>query len=360
MSVTIDWWDKIINVPKAYMTLIQSTPTEIRELDIDTLRYDLRALEASEEGVVFDYTHNHVAPVSVGGVTLARVVEIVNDYTITFEDGQYAVNIVGGNSNIGDNVNVNQVSVRSANSAGLITNTAIEFSSYSEGVTIDVTSGFAGTTFPIGTLQAPVNNLDDALLIAEVRGFGKLYIVGDFTFDATDNIDGFIIIGGDPQTDTITVTDGCSTVDTNFDNCKLTGTLNGAVTIKDSVLGALYEVQGIIIRSIIAGNLMLTGLGDVTFLECYSGVPGTGTPEIDMGGSGRGLGIRGYNGGIKITNLTGNENISIDLVSGQIILDSTVTAGTIVTRGIGTLTNNSTGTAVIHNDGLIKLGHGVY
>jgi hypothetical protein len=58
--------------------------------------------------------------ISVGAFELARVIEIVNDYTITFEDGQYAVNLLGANSNIADRVNVNQVSVRSANSAGLI------------------------------------------------------------------------------------------------------------------------------------------------------------------------------------------------------------------------------------------------
>jgi len=51
---------------------------------------------------------------------LARVVEIINGYTITFENTAYAVNIVGGNSNISDVVNLNLVSVRSANSAGYI------------------------------------------------------------------------------------------------------------------------------------------------------------------------------------------------------------------------------------------------
>jgi hypothetical protein len=53
-------------------------------------------------------------------VVLAMVIEIINGYTVTFEDGQYAVNLVGANSNVGDKVNLNDVSVRSANSAGLI------------------------------------------------------------------------------------------------------------------------------------------------------------------------------------------------------------------------------------------------
>jgi len=39
---------------------------------------------------------------------------------VTFEDGSYAVNLVGANSNISDITNLNSVSVRAANSAGLI------------------------------------------------------------------------------------------------------------------------------------------------------------------------------------------------------------------------------------------------
>ena len=69
--------------------------------------------------MLYPFTHNHNTEVTLGGVTLARVVEIVNGYVVTFEDGQYAVNIVGGNSNVGDRVTLNQVSIRSANSTGL-------------------------------------------------------------------------------------------------------------------------------------------------------------------------------------------------------------------------------------------------
>lgn len=102
------------------MTLVQSTPFEIRELDLDTFRLALKNLEDSEEGICFPDTHRHNTEVSLAGIILARVIEIINDYTITFEDGQYAVNLVGANSNVADKVNLNQVSVRASNSAGLI------------------------------------------------------------------------------------------------------------------------------------------------------------------------------------------------------------------------------------------------
>lgn len=121
MAITINWATKVINVPKADMTLTQSNPTEIRELDVDWFRLQLKDIEDNVEGQPFSDTHIHNTEVTFGGLTLSRVVQIIDPYTITFEDGQYAVNLVGANNNIADKTNVNQVSVRSNNSAGMVT-----------------------------------------------------------------------------------------------------------------------------------------------------------------------------------------------------------------------------------------------
>jgi hypothetical protein len=123
MSISVNWATKVIFVPQNYLSLVSGS---VYELDTNQFRLDLKALEASSEGMPFDDTHAHNTQVTVGGVTLARVVEIINGYTITFEDGQYAVKLLGANSNIGDVVNVNQVSIRSGNSAGLVTSAATE------------------------------------------------------------------------------------------------------------------------------------------------------------------------------------------------------------------------------------------
>ena len=123
MAITIDYKTRIISVEKVDMTIVQPSPPfpfEIRELDINVFRLTLKNIEDNVGGIPFVDTHNHNTIVTVGGVTLARVVEIINGYTVTFEDGSYAVNLVGANSNIADVVNLNSVSVRAANSAGLI------------------------------------------------------------------------------------------------------------------------------------------------------------------------------------------------------------------------------------------------
>jgi len=123
MAISIDWGTKVINVPQADLTNLGGG---VYELDVDAFRLELKDLEDDEEGMPFPRTHNHVAPITVGGVTLARVVEIINGYTVTFEDLQYAVNLVGANNNIADVANVNQVSIRSQNSAGLAQSSLIE------------------------------------------------------------------------------------------------------------------------------------------------------------------------------------------------------------------------------------------
>ena len=124
MAISINPLTSVINVPRADMTLVQSTPTEIRQLDLNTFRLALRAYEAAEYGIYLLKTHNHNTEVTLGSLTFARVIEILPPYTVTFEDGQYAVNLVNANSNVAERTNVNQVSVRSSNSAGLVAATS--------------------------------------------------------------------------------------------------------------------------------------------------------------------------------------------------------------------------------------------
>lgn len=117
MAVSVDWGTQVISIPQSYLTPISGN---LYELDTDELRLDLKALEASEEGMAFPDTHRHVTETVLGGVTYARFIEIINGYTVTFEDGQYRVRFTGSNNNISDVANLNQVSLLPQNSAGLI------------------------------------------------------------------------------------------------------------------------------------------------------------------------------------------------------------------------------------------------
>jgi hypothetical protein len=120
MAISINWGTKVITVPQADLTLISGVKYS---LDVDVFRLALKDLEDSVEGMPFPSTHNHNTTVTVGGVTLARTVEIINGYTVSFEDTgtPYQVKLEGANNNILDVANiVANVNIASTNSAGLV------------------------------------------------------------------------------------------------------------------------------------------------------------------------------------------------------------------------------------------------
>lgn len=117
----IDWGNKIINIRQAYLLNITGT---LYEMDTETFRTELIALLDDVWGIAHQDAQRHATEVTVAGTTYARVIEIINGYTIEFEDGQYSVRLVGSNNNFFDVENgilaQNQVQVIPGNAAGLI------------------------------------------------------------------------------------------------------------------------------------------------------------------------------------------------------------------------------------------------
>ena len=338
-DIYVDWANRIIFVPKQVTAPIQLTPTEIRELDTDAFRLSLKSLEDSPEGMPYLDTHRHIAGVSVGGVTLARVVEIINDYTITFEDGQYAVNLTKSNNNIGDRVNVNQVSVRAANSAGLMQTREIEYNTFNGGVTIDLIRGSTGTAYPQGTPLAPVNNIADARFIAQTRGFQTLYVIGNLTLDSGDDVSNFLIVGSNAKRTYLNILSPADTASAEIRNCTVTGVLDGGTIIRDCYVENLAYVNGFMYSCELAGTITLGGAQPAQILDCYAEVQAT---TINMGGSGQALNLQSFSGDVVITNKTGPDVCNIMLESGQVTLAASVTNGTgIKMAGIGELVNES-------------------
>lgn len=119
--MTVDWPNKIIDIPKTDLTLISGT---LYELDTEWFKDEIRILEADIPGMPFLRIIDHNTSYTVVGVTYARKVEVINGYKVRFEDGQYSVRLVGSNNNLFDVENgvlyQNQVQIISGNSAGLI------------------------------------------------------------------------------------------------------------------------------------------------------------------------------------------------------------------------------------------------
>ena len=249
-----------------------------------------------------------------------------------------------------------QVVLQTSSSATIQELTEIRYSAYQNAVWYQASSGNSGTAYPNGTPLQPLDNIPDCVAVATALGFRAIRIIGDVTLDTGDVLANLRVIGDDPALTTIYVNGAADVTNTQFTEATLTGVLDGGSVIRNCVIQPpLSFVEGVIRECLLeAGTITLSGSADVEFLDCWSGVAGSSTPTIDYGGSGRDLMMRNYSGGIQIINKSGADAVSIDLVSGQVKLEATVTAGEIVIRGSGELIDNSTGTTTVASDGLLN------
>ena len=248
--------------------------------------------------------------------------------------------------------------VRTASSSATSTfSKDIEFASFNGGVTVDINNitgnAAAGTKFPAGTIRQPCNNFEDALEILHTRGFDTLFIKGNATVTSGLIYDNITFIGQSIANSKVTITDSASVIGCEFSNMNLLGILDGYSTIKNSDIGSLIFFNGLIEDSGLSDTIILGGGTQGRFINCHNNMADQ-IAEIDCGGSGQSLVVRGFIGGLKISNKTGTDPVSIDMLSGQIIIDSTVINGEIILRGIGNLIDNSTDNAIINVIDLIQ------
>jgi len=369
MATSVSWDPTgfgTIRVPRADMTLVQPSP-EVRSIDVNTLRGDVGALFASIEGGPYVIPFIHNGEIIIAGVTYARSIQFL--YAVEFEDGQYEVRPFGGNHNLLDVHVINQVSISSNNSAGLIRATTAETAAavWDEPVASHVVSGSMGdqqrraaflegdvhidlngigapgTAFPLGTYDHPSNNITDARAIADANGITKYHVRGSIVLDAAHANWTFIGDGGggasiDPG--------GFTTSASTFRGVQVTGTLKGGnMTFLDCDLINVADLGGEMLRCGLSGTIAMD-TGQSTFEQCYSLVPGVATPILDIVGPGRSVGVRSYSGGLELRNMTSAGNlVTVELI-GHAIVAASCTAGTLVLRGIAELDDNSVGTTL--------------
>ena len=125
---------------------------------------------------------------------------------------------------------------------------AIQYASYNGAVNIDEINGQAGFIFPIGTVQYPVNNMGDALLIASLRGFDTFKINDHLDIDsgASYNISQKIFKGRHMNMDSVSI--GASAIADKclFKDIELDGTLDGETVLDNCSIGNLTYVDGTI------------------------------------------------------------------------------------------------------------------
>jgi len=221
----------------------------------------------------------------------------------------------------------------------------LAFGSFSGGVWVDQVNGTSGTGLidgsPIGNAQYPSDNFTDAKTICIIRGLPQtFFVIGNATLGTGDDIAGFVVVGQNASRTHITINEDADTLGCEIREAHIHGNLDGGTILRNCVIEDLNYVNGFVYNCMIdPGIISLGGSTTAHFLNCYSGVPGISTPTIDMNGiddsQDTPLAIRGYNGGIKLIDKTGSGSVSIDLASGQVVIDSACINGIVVVRGDG-------------------------
>ena len=347
----VNWDSKIITIPQVDLVDLGNG---VYKLDLELCHQELRRLEWEFfEGLSRPQILEYTLPKLAGGVIYAAFVILINDYWIEFEDGQYAVNFDGANTNIQDYTVVNQVSIRPNNSAGLQDLSTLLASAYGGRVVIDMDRGQAGTSTPIGTLATPSNNVIDAVTIAHKQGIGELYFIGHY--DISDNVDSLVIKGQNAVLTSLNILNEANVKNCQIVDATVSGILDGGTLMERCMADGISYVNGIMsLTSLTIEPIVLGGSQQAIFLDCKSAVGGTDTPTIDMGGSGQALAIRGWEGGIRITNRTANDPCSIDMNSGHVIVDGSCTGSPITLRGVFKLTVEA-GATVPNTDGRVMM-----
>lgn len=284
-----------------------------------------------------------------GGVVVGLTLTLLNDWQLAFEartGPDYIQCKVSGGNIVAVNVNgpiyptaFTQVLITASSSATQSDLKAIQYASYGGGVTIDVVNGESGTDYPIGTLEYPVNNLTDALIIDSNR-FNKFYLKSDMVVSEAVDISGYLVEGIGHINLLTTIEPAVNVEGVIAYNFTVTGVLDGNITIVGCILHDCEFINGFARNCFFTGLFNLGGDSDTSISDCSS-LNITDPPTVDFGSFNYNFIAPNYTGYMKITNVVNNNKINIGLDAGRVILTSSVTTGTVFVSGVGRLLDES-------------------
>ncbi len=361
-DITVNWdiSPRVITVASGSSELI------IQDLH-DTCRY----LESQQNAIDNPYLIDTAGREFLGGTTYVGLTATLRNAVVAFEARPgpewELCQILGGNLvAIDDAEPSNYIDPRkptaytsvdrtASSAATLQDQAALRYSSYQNAVWLDVEGSDSGTDYPLGTREYPVNNLANAISIANEEGFKAIQTLSSITIGNGVDIRDFEIIGSCKIYTEIIIESSAQTNHLKLQKCNVvSGTLDHGTHIYDCTVGDITNLDGHIYSSGLYGKLVLNGDGNIILADCFTNDQDNPV-VIDMGGSGQDLSMPNYAGLITVKNLTSaTEEIGIGLNAGMVVLDSTITAGTIIISGVGLCMDNTTGTANVNVDGLVN------
>lgn len=327
--------DCVVNFADMSVATVISVPFET-----EIIMYSLQDGTLNTWEIGDDYKVFHVAQCDLDGGNLVAVDDVDIDVGV-------AMSPVSPTA-------FTQILKTSSSSATQLEQDAMRYASFQNSVWYKPSSSQGGTEYPSGNHEHPCNNLPDVVEIAKRWGFTTIQVLESTTLGGVLDISGFAIIGKSHVSTLVTLDASLICPNLTIKNCKITGVLDGGTDIFDCNVGDISYVNGQIHNSGLYGNILLDGDKDAVVESCYT-IDQDSPPVIDMGGSGQSLAMPNYSGIVTVENLSdSDQEIGIGLAAGHIVLESTISAGTIILSGVGTRDNFTTGTATVNEDGLMN------
>lgn len=209
-------------------------------------------------------------------------------------------------------------------------------------VHVDAAGGSPGTAYPLGTQGDPVDNIADALTIAQANNLDTFEVRGSVTL--AQAFQGFTFRGRDPDVDVVDL--GGQDVDgSSFERIGVTGTQGGGSIgrIFECNVDNLSGANGTAIRTLLRGTITPAAGGEFNMFEAVAEAPGA---TFDMSAGGATLGSALFNGIATVANLA-TGTVTLAFATGLVTLDATCTGGTITLAGEAEVTDNSGGSTVV-------------
>lgn len=223
---------------------------------------------------------------------------------------------------------------------------------YKDTVYFDAVDGSAGTSYPVGTFENPVNNVADMLLLSHHKNLNTLHFHSDATLPAGTNIGSMIVEAHNTFLHTLTLEAGVLTENTVFKNVKITGILDGPASFESCFLQNATNVEGVAHNTLFHETITLKDSPQSSFQLTTCRSYDTGHAELHVGQCMVNCG--GWIGMLKILDKADAvQEVNLGISLGHVIIDSSCTAGNIYIGGSGSLLDLSTGSVVF--DGLVNL-----
>ena len=198
--------------------------------------------------------------------------------------------------------------------------------------------------YPLGTNAAPVNNLDDALILSDLYNIDIFEVYHGLTISQDISNKSFISPGFPPRL----YIDNATASDSTFRNVIIQGTFSATsqlnqTLIFDSIIYNLDNFYGVIDHCGLGGEISLGRDSIVSLNNARSYIPGNDSPVVSKY-QGHTASVsfnnRAYSGGLRVKGWNNPADVTtLEYIAGKANIDASCIDGTIVVRGVGSLNN---------------------